>query len=138
MKRLHGFVFTVQRMVTCTYHLNSLPAISTFLFVGGGTRLDIIAHMLTSCSACLAWGHHHLLYTKYFSLVLTLWRSPIEKSCTQERWVFIGFPLIITKFYMIGLHKNVFNVLVNQKTAFISSRNRKNIGKKEVKAVRKS
>ena len=39
---------------------------------------------------------------------------------------------------MIGLHKNVFNMLANQKTAFISSRNWKNIGKKEVKAVRKS
>ena len=34
---------------------------------------------------------------------------------------------------MIGLHKNVFNILANQKTAFISSRKRENIGKKEVK-----
>ena len=65
------------------------------------------------------------------------WRSPSEKSCTQERWVFIGFPLLITNFYVIGLHKNVFNMLTNQKTAFISSRNQKNNGKKEVKAVRK-
>ena len=39
---------------------------------------------------------------------------------------------------MIGLHKNVFNTLAYQKTAFISSRNWKNIGKKKVKAVRKS
>ena len=39
---------------------------------------------------------------------------------------------------MIDLHKNVFNMLVNQKTEFSSRRNRKNIGKKEVKAVRKS
>ena len=39
---------------------------------------------------------------------------------------------------MIGLHKNAFNMLANQKTAFISSHNWKNIGKKEVKMVRKS
>ena len=39
---------------------------------------------------------------------------------------------------MIGLHKNVFNMLASQKTAFINSRNQKNIGKKQVKAVRKS
>ena len=39
---------------------------------------------------------------------------------------------------MIGLHKNVFNMLADQKTAFIRSRNWKNIGKKEMKAVRKS
>ena len=39
---------------------------------------------------------------------------------------------------MIDLHKNVFNMLANQKTGFISSRNWKNIGKKEVKEVRKS
>ena len=39
---------------------------------------------------------------------------------------------------MIGLHKNVFNMLANQKAAFISSLNWKNIEKKEVKAVRKS
>ena len=31
---------------------------------------------------------------------------------------------------MIGLQKKVFNMLANQKTAFISSRNRKNIWKK--------
>ena len=31
---------------------------------------------------------------------------------------------------MIGLHKNVFNMLANQKNAFISSHNQKNIGKK--------
>ena len=37
---------------------------------------------------------------------------------------------------MIGLHKNVFNMLANRKTGFISSHNWKN-RKKEVKAVRK-
>ena len=74
----------------------------------------------------------------FFCSWLILWRSPSEKSCSQERWVFIGFPLIITNFYMIGLHKNVFNMLANQKTAFIISHNWKNIGKKEVKVVRKS
>ena len=39
---------------------------------------------------------------------------------------------------MIGLHKDVFNMLANRKIAFISSGNRKNIEKKEVKVVRKS
>ena len=68
---------------------------------------------------------------------LTLWCLPSKKSCTQERWVFTGFPLIMTNFYMIGLHKNVFNMLANQNTTFISSCNWKNIRKKEVKVVRK-
>ena len=81
-----------------------------------------------------------LEYHKFSSeqLFLNLSRLPSKKICTQERWVFIGFLLRITNFYMIGLHKNVFNMLANQKTRFISSRNRKNIRKKEVKAVRKS
>ena len=73
-----------------------------------------------------------------FVTSVSLWRSPSEKSGTQERWVFTGFPLIITNFYIIGLHKNVFNMLANQKTAFVSSCNWKNIGRKESKAVRKS
>ena len=29
-----------------------------FLFMGGGTRLDIIAHILMGCHAYFAWGHH--------------------------------------------------------------------------------
>ena len=32
---------------------------------------------------------------------------------------------------MIGLHKNVFNMLSNQKTAFVSSRNQKKIEKRK-------
>ena len=80
----------------------------------------------------------YLSFSFRYVVELTLWRSPCEKSCTQKRWVFIEFPLIITNFYMIDLHKNVCNMLVNQKTGFISSRNWENIGKKEVKAIRNS
>ena len=29
-----------------------------FLFMGGGTRIDIIAHMLKDCQACFTWGRH--------------------------------------------------------------------------------
>ena len=39
---------------------------------------------------------------------------------------------------MIGLHKNVFNMLASQKLHLLVAVIGKNIGKKEVKAVRKS
>ena len=58
MKRLQGFVLTAQWMVTCTYHL-SPPATTSMT---GGTRLDVIVHMLMGCHACFAGGHHLLLY----------------------------------------------------------------------------
>ena len=37
---------------------NILTHLQSFLFMGGGTRLDIIAHMLMGCHACFAWGYH--------------------------------------------------------------------------------
>ena len=53
MKRLQGFVLTVQSMVTCTYHLNSPAAVSIY-----GWRYQARHHCayVMGCLACFAWG----------------------------------------------------------------------------------
>ena len=43
-------------------HIPSQPTCSHFYLWVGGTRLDIIAHMLMGCHASFASGHHLLLY----------------------------------------------------------------------------
>ena len=62
MKRPQGFVFTVQRMVTCTYHLNLPAAISIYWWKHQARHYCAYANR-RSCLFCLRAPHFTLLHS---------------------------------------------------------------------------
>ena len=84
-----------------------------FLFVGGGTRLDIIAHILMGCHAYFAWGHHLYFTNKTTSPLCKPLGNKLQEciAASSMQALIHLLPTLLWVFWKVLVQKCLFNLM---------------------------